>query len=134
MYFNQFLGAACTQKLVKILFFSRFQAFTFWPALKSNLKHSFFQTLLKVFFLISGKKSLQIVNNEERRLKTNEKIIFTGFQVRAAPENWSKYTTCNIYNSILPLEIHHLNECFYRDRACLKSNHFFKGFQLYRVQ
>ena len=84
--------------------------------------------------MISGKKSQQNVNNEERILKTAEKSIFTSFQVRAAPENWSKYTTLNIYNSILSLEIHHLYECFNRDRACLKTNHFFKGFQLFRVQ
>ena len=27
VYFNQLLGAVCTQKLVKLLFFSRFQPF-----------------------------------------------------------------------------------------------------------
>ena len=82
VYFNQLLGAVCTQSWSKYF--------------------------IKSFFLISGKKSLLNDNNEEKRLKTAEKSNFTSFQVRAAPKNWSKYTTPNIYNSILPLQNHHL--------------------------
>ena len=65
VYFDQLLGAARTQKLVK----------TFFSA------------------LISAVKSLKKVWNESKRLKTAEKSVLTSLQGRTAPESWSKYTT-----------------------------------------
>ena len=38
-------------------------------------------------------KPLKKVKIEQKSLKTAEKKVSTSFQVRAAPESWSKYTT-----------------------------------------
>ena len=69
VYFDQLWGAAPTQKLVKLLFFSRFQHI---------------EDILDILDYILKHRSLVI------KLK---KSSSTSFWVYAAPKSWSKYTT-----------------------------------------
>ena len=64
----------------------------------------FFFSRFQPFFLISAKKSLNNVWNEEKRLKTAVKSVLTSFQVCAAPEKW--------LNSWEPLPRSHFYEIF----------------------
>ena len=83
-------------------------AFACWPALKSSLKHRFFQTFL-YFFLFQVKNHCKMFEMNKKDWKRPKKVLFTSFRGHAAPKSWSKYTTFWAYLSyhIFPLRILH---------------------------
>ena len=61
--------------------------------------------------------TLKKVKIDQKSLKTDEKKVLTSFQVRAAPESWSKYTTVD------PIVLIFLSGIFeFALRRCLVCN------------
>ena len=105
MYFNQFLGACSTWKLVERLFTAIFNFFVKNQPKKTNLtwgvdKYHFFIVHFRPFFIL-GVNHWKRFKMNKKGWKRPKKSVSTSSQVLQAPESWSEYTT--LISILLPL-------------------------------